>query len=79
MSIQSTLKPNGSSSARSIRPTASTPGRFSVPLFWLTHFSSMATVRACSASTVRTIACSGGLSLAKAGAAKPRAKAATKA
>ena len=28
MSIQSTLKPSGSSSARSIRPTASTPGEF---------------------------------------------------
>ena len=41
MSIHSTLKPSGSSSARSISPTASTPGEFSDPLFWLTHFSSM--------------------------------------
>ena len=37
MSIHSTVKPSGSSSARSISPTALTPSMFSEPLFWLTQ------------------------------------------
>ena len=63
MSSQSTLKPSGSSSARSMSPTAATPAKFSVPLFWLTHLSSIAMVRSCSASTVRIITCSGAAEL----------------
>ena len=37
MSIHSTVKPSGSSSARSMSPTALTPAKFSEPLFWLTQ------------------------------------------
>ena len=44
------------------------PGKFIVPLFWSTQRWSMAVVRACSASTVRIITCSGGDSAAAAGA-----------
>ena len=64
-----TWKPSGSSSARIIRPTASTPGRLSVPLFWSTSRWSSAIERGCSASTVRTIVASAGES---AGAAARR-------
>ena len=77
MSIHSTSKPSGSSSERSIRPTASTPGEFSDPLFWFTQVSSMETVRSCSESTVSIIACSALESSAAAGEAIKKARAAS--
>ena len=77
MSTHSTAKPSASNSGRTIRPTASTPARLSDPLFWLTSFSSSASERPCSASTVAIIRRSAGEGAANAG--EERARVATKA
>jgi hypothetical protein len=45
MGTQRTWKPSGSSSARMVRPTCSTPARFSVPLLVFTSRSSRAMER----------------------------------
>jgi hypothetical protein len=49
---------------------------FSDPLFWFTQRSRRPSVRSCSASTVRIIVCSAGVSRAAAGDAKRKARAA---
>ena len=64
ISIHSTLKPSGSSSARIISPTIFTPEKFIVPEFWFTSFSSRVMDRSYSASTVATILASDGDNLA---------------
>ena len=69
MSIHSTLKPNGSNSARIISDTAFTPAKFIVPLFWFTSFSSRATERSYSASIVLVIFDSCAVNCAEAGVA----------
>ena len=50
--FQTASKPSGSSSARIMAPTFSTPAKFMVPLFSFTSFSSRATERSYSESTV---------------------------
>ena len=53
-----TVKPNGSSSARTIAPTCVTPSRFSVPELTFTSRSRRSMWRSCSVTTVVMIVCS---------------------